>query len=421
MVSLPRSLDLEAYSIPSTTCISDFDTREEAMVRTVTSTTGAPATAALHQYELRRDESPSIQSGAPFSAIPTISQERLAQAQESESGKDHTTSSTVLYLAYGSNLCAETFLGVRGIKPLSQINVSVPVLRLTFDLPGVPYQEPCFANVDWRKLPKEPKLPPKPTLPPVPPIEPPRPPHAESTWDGELIGVVYEVTQKDYSHIIATEGGGASYKEIVVPCLPIPPRFGVPEKPPLPELPKPFLARTLFAPYAPTQDLPDDPRKNKWWYPFILPVHRPSPDYAQPSPRYLKLLTDGAREHELPEEYQRYLQSLQGYERTSQRQSIGFYLLLLLFLVPLGLYFLFGRLFADKNGKHPPWLMVYAAVLMNTVWKSYDAAFRPRFGEGERTERGGGSAAWRRRQAATSCEEEKAALLEEMNHPSNIV
>ena len=57
---------------------------------------------------------------------------------------------TVLYLAYGSNLCAETFQGKRGIKPLAAVNVVVPSLQMTFDLPGIPYAEPCFANTRYR-------------------------------------------------------------------------------------------------------------------------------------------------------------------------------------------------------------------------------------------------------------------------------
>lgn len=40
---------------------------------------------------------------------------------------------------------------------------------------------------------------------------------------------------------------------------------------------------------------------------LFLPVTRSEEDYAQPSTRYLKLIRDGAREHELPEEYQEYL------------------------------------------------------------------------------------------------------------------
>ncbi|KAI9158165.1 Gamma-glutamyl cyclotransferase gliK [Paramyrothecium foliicola] len=325
-----------------------------------------------------------------WAAIPQTSPERLAQA--SEANADDTNiphPKTYLYLAYGSNLAAHTFLGQRGIKPLSQVNVSVPTLRLTFSLPGLPYWEPCFANVDYRKLPKKPKLP-DPTNPPkIPPIPPP---HAEREleWDDGLIGVVYEVTEDDYNTIIRTEGGGSSYKEVIVPCLPLPPRFNVPEKPPIPELPRPFLARTLFAPYLPPNaELPDDPRKDKWWYRFVIGPRRPNPDYAQASARYLKLLNDGAREHELPDDYQRYMSSLQPYKVTSLRQLIGKFL----FLATWGPIFLIFILFSTlafprqaRGGKLPPWMMVVSTVLFNLIWMSYDNLFKPMFGDGERTE-----------------------------------
>jgi hypothetical protein len=52
-----------------------------------------------------------------------------------------STEKTILYLAYGSNLSSETFRKTRGIVPISQVNVLVPGLTLTFDLPGLPYLE----------------------------------------------------------------------------------------------------------------------------------------------------------------------------------------------------------------------------------------------------------------------------------------
>ena len=108
---------------------------------------------------------------------------------------------TVLYLAYGSNLCNETFLGKRAIRPLSQINVMVPSLRLTFDLPGIPYSEPCFANTALRSPDA---------------LDHDDDDYHKNRWHKGLIGVVYEVTLSDYAHIIATEGGGSSYKDILV-------------------------------------------------------------------------------------------------------------------------------------------------------------------------------------------------------------
>ncbi|KAK6536124.1 hypothetical protein TWF281_000371 [Arthrobotrys megalospora] len=101
----------------------------------------------------------------------------------------------VKYLAYGSNLSAETFLGRRGIKPLSQVKVRVPSLTLCFNLAGIPYKEPRFANVRPRE-----------------------------EGDQELIGVVYEVTPEDYCTILKTEGG---YSVIDVTCIPLEPVKGI--------------------------------------------------------------------------------------------------------------------------------------------------------------------------------------------------
>ncbi|KAL0938587.1 gliotoxin biosynthesis protein [Colletotrichum truncatum] len=345
----------------------------------------------------------------PISSIPRTSDARLAAAAPDA---DPSAEKTVLYLAYGSNLCAETFLGTRGIRPVSQVNVSAPSLSLVFDLPGVPYREPCFANTAPRKVPElpNPGNPPK-----LPPIAPPLPPPAtgkkaeEGTptpdnlgWSKGLYGVVYEVTTSDYATIVATEGGGSSYTDIFVPCIPLPPRVSVPEKPPI-DIPRPFLAHTLYSPAipdAPPDDddeddddnddtkkpkPPTDPRK-EWYYRFIKRPRRPDPEYAQPSARYLKLITDGAAEHELPDDYQRWLNSLQPYTVTTWGQRVAQFLLTLVFL-PFLLFFLFlSKILAGKDGKLPLWLAVSMGVLFNVIWMAYDYVLKPVFGDGERTE-----------------------------------
>lgn len=351
---------------------------------------------------------------------------------------------TVLYLAYGSNMCAKTFLGMRGIRPLSQVNVSAPSLDLTFDLPGLPYREPCFANTALRKLPpvKPPLDPPK--LPPGIPDHPPRFKHpfaapteddyvvgdddddergpsrfpGDPVWRKGLYGVVYEVTAEDYARIVATEGGGASYHDILVPCLVLPARVGVPEKPsPIPVPPKPFLAHTLYAPRLP-DDIPDSPtthtqsdshtgsnnhnnaaaaddddgdkKKKPTWPPswarrLLLPRRRPQPDYAQPSERYLNLLRDGAREHDLPADYQAYLGALQPYTATTRRQRLGQVLFFGFWAPALLLAMSAGRKFADDKGRSPGWLATATTVLFNLIWISYDCVGKRLFGDGERT------------------------------------
>jgi len=386
--------------------------------------------------------SSSKKSYPPISSIPKTSPERLALASVDNPS---ASAKTILYLAYGSNLSAETFLGMRGIRPISQINVSAPAFDLTFNLPGIPYLEPCFANTRPRRIPK-----PKPPIPGQPPKFPPPTPSLEQAqptgptptylfpslpdqgpkWSKGLYGVVYEVTHEDYATIIKTEGGGQGYHDVLTPCFELPPALHVPEKPPIPEIPKPFLAHTLYAPSLP--GIPDDdddeddgghdqvvdemrtangeqlsnshrsrpnngdgdkgrdPRKGKKKYPsflrrLLLPIHRPHEDYAQPSARYLKLIRDGAREHSLPEDYQAYLAQLEPYTRTCWRQYVGGFLFLL-FVVPLLVPLLIlGRLIADEDGRNPRWLGLAVTAAMNFSWMVYDAVFKPLFGDGERT------------------------------------
>ncbi|KAI8632265.1 hypothetical protein F5Y19DRAFT_357053 [Xylariaceae sp. FL1651] len=365
-----------------------------------------------------RRRAPSPKTYPPISSIPKTSPERLALASLDSPSP---SVSTVLYLAYGSNLSAETFLGVRGIRPISQINVSAPAFDLSFDLPGIPYYEPCFANTRPRRLPKPPKFPPPPYNPS--PLSPellfPSLPDRGPTWSKGLYGVVYEVTPEDYATIIRTEGGGRGYQDVLTACFELPPALHVPEKPPIPELPKPFLAHTLYAPSLPDLpggDEPDemlsdeakkkgdgddddddddddggdggdkDPRNQPWFRRLLLPVHRPDPDYAQASARYLKLLRDGAREHALPDDYQAYLGSLQPYTITSFWQQVGRILFsalaLPLMLLMMGLTFVL----ADKDGRVPRWFGLATTALMNLLWGLYDAFFKPVFGDGERTE-----------------------------------
>lgn len=391
--------------------------------------------ALRHTRSLAFTRTPPSQDYPPVSSIPRTSRERLDAAtakslpsqptlpSSSPLAAPYLATDTILYLAYGSNLSAQTFLGQRGIRPLSAVNVSVPTLRLTFDLPGIAYSEPCFANVAPRKIPTPPKLPPglpdPPGIPQPPPgyTFPPRVAHGEGPmdstahgdpqWNNGLIGVVYEVTPEDYATIVRTEGGGASYKDILVPCIAIPTRPpGVPERPPVPELPKPFWVHTLYAPRIPTRpgdgdgdDGTDCKRRGEdddgdkgpvdrlkdWWKKLLLSPIRSDPEYAQPSARYLKLLVDGAAEHDLPVEYQRWLGSLQPYTVTSRLQAWGHYLFLAFVMPVMLVYFALGNVLSDENGQTPIWFGLFMETYFHFAWGAYDRLFKPIFGDGERT------------------------------------
>ncbi|XWX02370.1 hypothetical protein V2A60_010407 [Cordyceps javanica] len=312
-------------------------------------------------YETEAAELTNLSTECQFKCGETTPQ-RLWSAKDdcTAHGDDPAAPDTVLYLAYGSNMCAQTFLGMRKIKPLSQMNVYVPSLRLTFSLPGVAYMEPCFGNVDYRDTNSD-----------------TADGHPDKHWDGCLVGVVYEVTKADWRNIMRTEGGGASYKEIVVPCFPLASAKGVAT------LPETFMARTLHAPRTPDSQRPGN---CGWWDRLTTGPYRPRDDYAQPSLRYLKLLRTGAREHDLPETYQDYLDSIQPYTPTHTSQKIGKFLFIILF-GPLFLCLMrVAALFADENGQTPKAMSAIMTILSNIMWITYDNLLKPVFGDGERTE-----------------------------------
>lgn len=341
--------------------------------------------------------------------------EKVTEQQESGQALTGTSAEgeTVLYLAYGSNLASQTFRGMRGIKPLSQIPVLVPELRLTFDLPGIPYAEPCFAGTQYRDpgfvncgetesqdddlsiidgdflSEKEPLL-----------VETREVQGSEANrnrWHKPLVGVVYEVTLADYAKIIATEGGGRGYRDVVIDCYPFAKGFKPTD--PVPDHPETtaFKAHTLLSPSA------DDARKAKEVakhgdssvtysscpkssiFGDMGPHMRPDPEYAQPSARYLNLLVTGAAEHELPIAYQDYLSGIHTYKITTVRQTIGKVIFLGLWAPVILSLLTFSKRFAGPDGRSPPWLVTWSNVVFAGLWNSYDYFFKRVFGDGERT------------------------------------
>lgn len=251
------------------------------------------------------------------------------------------------YLGYGSNMSETSFLRRRGIRPLKTVVVHCPTLDLAFNLPGLPYVEPRFANViryaDEKEISAAPEHP----------------------WGKGLIGVAYYVTVEEMATILRTEGGGSSYQVIQVDCHEIQPEKaqngeaiqvnGETKKR------RTIRANTLYC---------SDPARLRT-------------QLGQPSPRYMNLLRTGAREKSLPEEYIKYLDAVDTYRRTSIRQTIGLTIFVLMILP----FFLFGvvlgRIFQKKNGEAPKWAQKITRTVFGAGWKAHDAIFRPIFGNGE--------------------------------------
>ncbi len=345
------------------------------------SETGDCGLSAIKQYKnIDAASAPNRDTGTYPANLPSPSKRRRVDSlaehpydlmsphvfEQSDGGPDPPN--TVLYLAYGSNLCAETFQGKRGIRPLSRVNVVVPELVMTFDLAGLPYVEPCFSNTKYRT-----------TSPPTSPCEKtsllsdPPPDYHKNRWKKGLVGVVYEVTKEDFAHIITTEGGGASYQDVLVQCHQLPQNSTtVPDHP----TSDPFKAHTLYSPVFPPGEKP--PQEGGRF-------SRPDPNYAQPSARYLKLIHDGADEHGLPEEYKTYLHQLRPYTVTTQRQKLGRWIFMMVWLPFITTVFALNKRFADEDGKAPPWLVAVTGAIFKAMWMSYDNFFYKVFGDGERT------------------------------------
>lgn len=297
--------------------------------------------------------------------------------------RGHNSERTVLYLAYGSNIASKTFLGSRGIKPVSLINVYVPELRLTFDLAGLPYEEPCFATTRYRHirnndsddkvedsgLGEEKK---------TPLLSPEGCSDERKRWHKPLIGVVYEITFDDYAWMIATESGGRGYNEAVVDCYPFPDAYNPADEVPDCPTTQPFKAHCLLSLIA-DQDDEDSLSAQD----FRI---RPDPTYAQPSVRYLSIIIAGAEENNLPLSYRAYLSQLHAYRITTTRQHIGRAIFLVLF-GPLFKFILYlTRVFAEPDGYSPAWLALVASVGHACMWSCYDLVFARVFGNGERAE-----------------------------------
>ncbi|KAL8705733.1 MAG: hypothetical protein Q9201_001167 [Fulgogasparrea decipioides] len=338
---------------------------------------GASTAIACAQTVSKTNE-PQSTSEPVNSKLPPISHPRLISSLQDQQNPeppppapqtlkdDSHKDRTYLYLAYGSNLAASTFLGRRNIRPLAALNVVVPDLVLTFDLPGLPYTEPCFANTAYRSSSHS-----SPTQTPNENEKAPLLPTKSSNpqWTKGLVGVVYEVTATDYAHIIATEGGGASYHDILVTCHPLPPGS---ETVPANPTTEGFKAHTLYCPLA----TPGEKGGR---------LQRPNPSYAQPSQRYLGLITTGAEEHDIPLEYQEYLKSLKPYTITTQGQKVGRSVFSMTWWPIIFAMFTLSRMLSNEHGRSPKWLARLLGVVFAGVWWSYDEVMKGLFGDGERT------------------------------------
>jgi hypothetical protein len=120
-------------------------------------------------------------------------------------------SDSVWYFAYGSNMNSETFQSHRGIVPMEAVPVRVPGWTLTFDIYGIPYQEPAFSSISR-----------------IEQVFSTEDQSTCTTFPPPVVhGTAYLVSCKDYVSIIGSEGGGSAYDEVKVLAERIPGASGI--------------------------------------------------------------------------------------------------------------------------------------------------------------------------------------------------
>jgi hypothetical protein len=323
---------------------------------------------------------PSLFTPSPSPSSSEISKKSLKPISPDGFTPPPPPEQTIFYLAYGSNLCAQTFLVQRGIKPISVTKVLVPDLILTFDIPGIAYLEPCFANAQFKSSSTKSTLPSSPSFSEANTTETEASPLLDSAsrenhgdikpgWkpsDG-MIGVVYEISQKDFATIIATEGAGLCYKVAQVITHPIDDGDSDGDNDEIVISAQKLTAHTLIAP----------------------PGNRAKPGRPiQPSQRYLNLVRKGALEHNLPIQYLQYLEGLESYSITQRRQRMGaaFFdtMWVPLFLIALNIC----KLTARNDGHAPNLVVKFFSGMVFLMWANYDWIWIWVFGDGERTVQG---------------------------------
>ncbi|KAL5480545.1 hypothetical protein ACEPAI_1815 [Sanghuangporus weigelae] len=268
------------------------------------------------------------------------------------------------YLAYGSNLNSSVFKERRGIKPLEERHVLVEGLELTFDLPGLPYVEPRFANCRFATGSSDNALVSGNDDKAAEFVQCRSDIDLNGPWTGEgaLIGVAYLVTPKDFACVVKTEGGGSGYKMVSVQGRVFRKEVNPGEKKDRIEV----TGETVHA------------------YTLFAPEENIRTQSGQPSVRYLTLIREGAEEHKLPPSFLAYLESVAPYSATTFRQKLGAVVTVALVAPPFIVVLLLGLAFAHKDGSSPRLINKARGKLMGFIWRVYGRCMLRLFGDGER-------------------------------------
>ncbi|OJJ45962.1 hypothetical protein ASPZODRAFT_17392 [Penicilliopsis zonata CBS 506.65] len=244
---------------------------------------------------------------------------------------------TLWYFAYGSNISHDKFVGSRGIHPLAEAHVRLPGWALEMSIPGFPYREPAFAS-----------------------IQPGRDGHdGKQTIDVQ--GTAYLVTRAQYASIIASEGGGIAYREVVV------------------------WAEALH-----DEDVQHLGGQRIMVYTLTNAMTRIPQGRA--SMRYLHMITSAAEDIPFDEAYHKFLAALRPYtppQTRKQKAGAAMFWLLWTPIITMMEKTIARTVDLDKGGNAPNWVAVLMRFVVAALWFSHDWVFAPLFGRGDGVDEAG--------------------------------
>ncbi|KAJ1721832.1 hypothetical protein LPJ53_003689 [Coemansia erecta] len=238
-------------------------------------------------------------------------------------------------------MSSKVLSGRRQVYPTKSLPVTVPGYQLTFDMVGIPYFEPGFGTImpvsDSEGCDKaaseQSKL------------------VAERMCDCQagspLHCIAHLITRKELQHIINTEGGNGNpdfgYQLIEVEC-------------------NTYDGQTITGV-------------------TLIDTHIVTRGY-HPSPRYLKIIMDGAEEHKLDSEYIERLKLIKPYVASTIGQKIAKGVLVTTvfpFVIPVIISALSAQILKTKPSRA---ISLYFEGIKRLLWTMHDWVLRPVFGKG---------------------------------------
>ncbi|KAJ2617580.1 hypothetical protein EV177_000495 [Coemansia sp. RSA 1804] len=283
---------------------------------------------------------------------------KVKSAAVSTSSKDEEM---LWYLGYGSNMSSKVLSGRRQVFPKESCPVVVEGYQLTFDMAGLPYWEPGFGtlqpvNADGNSSRFQDNKTGEQSKGDEPLLSDSnkQSDHTEKTSSSPdchvgapLHCVAHLITRSEMDHIINTEGGNGNpdfgYQVIEVEC-------------------QTYDKRTIVG--------------------VTLIDSSTQESCKHPSPRYHKILMDGAVEHELAPEYVERLSAVVPYTATTVGQKAAKWIMLVIGL-PLSLPIIVASVAALVfKTKVPRTISTYGEMVKRIIWILHDNIFSPLFGTG---------------------------------------